>query len=772
MPNSLEISSFKVFLACLYLFARHCFADLTYVDPTTSCTSQSVAGEAIYCCDGGCFDGTNIFNKYGLCKNFDDSCNDPANPPSCATSQVYTSTADTIVDSGIGLCYIPITGCMWSNDVYTYSCCDCPAGYVGYMSNCGGPISRYSSFCVGCTEDSETLQYDPSSQTYTCDGLPVPCSVANAVSKSTSILSLVSTWAGSLCSAADFSSVAFTLLNDAYTIAVDAEDSSSGPLGNNVAALSAVAATILVFSGAGEALGIAAALGETFEAACLWNTFFGPALTLAGQVETAYINNYCANSVSKRSISSGASGRFISESISAFSRRDNAYNPCLELVGMFPTDYSTPAAADSACDEIQSYNATHMGDEGMANATTSLQQVCTAYQGSGNSTLMMDFASMLSALSDAIPYCTNATNSSAATSSYGVSSTTTTSLFSSLASAASPSGRTTTLDTTSSSETSSSVKPTTSSSISRSRPSGLSRTMSTGYYTTTSKTSIVASPIFSSSSLSLTKLSTTVISSLPLRSVSTSSSIRASLSGSNIRSSTASSSSTSRSSTTYEPTSSATATHSLSSSSSLYRTSSTKSKSTLTQKASSKVSSSLATTSSITSKFSSTTGTTRTGSQTISRSTTVSATTAKDSTSLRSSSTISKRATSSQTTRTSSSNIQTRPRSTTSSLISRRSSTSSSHSTTPSSKISTATTKKATTSPSSPHTTSKTTTLSHTTSKTSNNVQTSSRSINSSPSSTKSAVSSGSTKTTIKSTTLSSHTTTTSSSKTRSSPSP
>lgn len=71
--------------------------------------------------------------------------------------------------------------------------------YVSYMSNCGGPISRYSSFCVGYTEDSETLQYDPSSQSYTCDGLPVSCSVANAVSKSTSILSLVSTWAGLLC---------------------------------------------------------------------------------------------------------------------------------------------------------------------------------------------------------------------------------------------------------------------------------------------------------------------------------------------------------------------------------------------------------------------------------------------------------------------------------------------------------------------------------------------------------------------------------------------
>jgi hypothetical protein len=133
MSHSLEISTSKVFLACLYLFARHCFADLTYVDPTTSCNSQSVAGEAIYCCDGGCFDETNIFNKYGLCRTFDDSCNDPANPPSCATSQVYKSTAETTVDSRLGLCYIPITGCMWSNDVYTYSCCDCSAGYVGYM---------------------------------------------------------------------------------------------------------------------------------------------------------------------------------------------------------------------------------------------------------------------------------------------------------------------------------------------------------------------------------------------------------------------------------------------------------------------------------------------------------------------------------------------------------------------------------------------------------------------------------------------------------------
>jgi hypothetical protein len=110
MPHNFELSTFKLFFAFLCLFACHCFADLTYSLPSDSCTTGSVLGQATFCCDGGCYDGTTIFNKDGLCGHFDDSCNDPENPPSCNSNQVYASSAAPWVDAGIGLCYIPITG--------------------------------------------------------------------------------------------------------------------------------------------------------------------------------------------------------------------------------------------------------------------------------------------------------------------------------------------------------------------------------------------------------------------------------------------------------------------------------------------------------------------------------------------------------------------------------------------------------------------------------------------------------------------------------------
>lgn len=103
---------------------------------------------------------------------------------------------------------------------------------------------------------------------------------------------------------------------------------------------------------------------------------------------------------------------------------------------MFPTDYDTLVAADNTYDDILSYNATDMLDERMADVILSLQQFCTGYQSSDNSTILIDFANTISALQAAGPYCSNKINSPTPRSSLGFSSTTSTSILSTLTSTA------------------------------------------------------------------------------------------------------------------------------------------------------------------------------------------------------------------------------------------------------------------------------------------------------------------------------------------------
>jgi hypothetical protein len=85
-----KMKLFDVVLVFASLWVCHCQAYLTYDSPTEDCSTFSTLGQGIYCYDGACYDGTDIFTKTGLCAEFDDPCSDPLLSISCEHNQVLT----------------------------------------------------------------------------------------------------------------------------------------------------------------------------------------------------------------------------------------------------------------------------------------------------------------------------------------------------------------------------------------------------------------------------------------------------------------------------------------------------------------------------------------------------------------------------------------------------------------------------------------------------------------------------------------------------------
>ncbi len=93
-------------------------------------------------------------------------------------------------------------------------------GYQGYKSSCNGPEVRYDSFCIGCTDLGESLQYNSTTQTYS-SGPSLKqqlCNAGNFLISATQTLGLFSTWAGSICPTTNLKSTFLTLLQDADSI--------------------------------------------------------------------------------------------------------------------------------------------------------------------------------------------------------------------------------------------------------------------------------------------------------------------------------------------------------------------------------------------------------------------------------------------------------------------------------------------------------------------------------------------------------------------------
>jgi hypothetical protein len=199
---------------------------------------------------------------------------------------------------------------MWSKFNYTYTCCDCPAGYIAVASSCTDTFLPYEEFCVGCTAADETLHFNSSSLSYSCQGPSLQqelCKVLNAVSTGLNALGLLSTWVGLVCATTDLKSVAITLLEDADSIMSAIASPSSGFLGTKFSAASAVVSTISSFLlgaavvvAAEEALPIAGALAETYLAVCDVNNAIRPLLFLDQSAAQAVIDNGCKQTKSKR----------------------------------------------------------------------------------------------------------------------------------------------------------------------------------------------------------------------------------------------------------------------------------------------------------------------------------------------------------------------------------------------------------------------------------------------------------------------------------------
>ncbi|KAK5659032.1 hypothetical protein OQA88_1119 [Cercophora sp. LCS_1] len=410
--------SLPALLTSLCLFAGRSAAELRYRYPNAACTNETVPGEAVVCCSGDCLDGTTIFDQTGLCQNVLNECLDPGTPLSCSSNQVFTLTASESVDAGLGLCYLPITGCIWSYTSYTYSCCDCPTGFVPVASACTDRSRPFSDLCVGCSQPDEQIEFNAVTQAFACNGPSLVCRTARAASTAASALGLMTTWAGALCATTDLKSLALSLLQGADAVMAAIVNPSNGVLGTKFNAASAVITGVnalalgaAVIAGASVEVPLAVALPLLYVQACNIVGTAGAGLFVGGAIAEALQKLNCPPTTpKKRSVSLDPE-----LAVRAPARRDGLSNPCAEFVAMFPADSSSVAAADSACNDVASYDVASITDAAVADAISTLQQVCASLQDSNQISFMRDLVNLLSALDAAIPYCDVDTPSSSLT---------------------------------------------------------------------------------------------------------------------------------------------------------------------------------------------------------------------------------------------------------------------------------------------------------------------------------------------------------------------
>jgi len=272
------------------------------------------------------------------------------------------------------------------------------------------------------TELSSTSSVSPNSATASCLGADseTVCDMTDTFVTTTAILGLVDTWLSTFCPITESISIAWTVLQDAEAALLEAANPTDGTLGTKHALAGAALNTIGTFlitaavALSTPEISIAEAIGVAWDAACEVSTTVGQVLFVSNALAAKYQEYCCPSTTSKKrsTFFLGSSGDLvIPRSLFANARRDNVtYNPCQEFVNIFPANYSIFAAADSACTQMLSYNASEITEQTLANETATLQQFCAQYQNSGQSALLVDFANTLSAMQAAVPYCSNGTN--------------------------------------------------------------------------------------------------------------------------------------------------------------------------------------------------------------------------------------------------------------------------------------------------------------------------------------------------------------------------
>ncbi|KAL2265764.1 hypothetical protein VTJ83DRAFT_6864 [Remersonia thermophila] len=279
-----------------------------------------------------------------------------------------------------------------------------PATTASATSGASSSSTSTSSSSLA-TESSSTTEVSVSTESPAPPQSTAPsllCKTAQAASTVTSSMGLLVTWAGSMCAITDVRSLALTLLQSIDAVASAVANPSSGVLGTEFSAASAVVASLhalllgaALVAGAPAEASLAVALPLAYVAACNLLTNAGAGLFVADALADGLAELSCPSPPpSKRSVSPGA-----------LARRDGAYNPCAELVAAFPAGSASAIATDDACNELASYEAASIEDEGIASAVSTLQAVCASLGDSHELGLARDLASVLNAVQEFIPYC-------------------------------------------------------------------------------------------------------------------------------------------------------------------------------------------------------------------------------------------------------------------------------------------------------------------------------------------------------------------------------
>lgn len=160
-------SNLLLFIIWLSYFSSNCHAILNSAYATHNCNTYTAIGAAQVCCNGDCADGATVDSPSGLCQNWLSPLYDPRNVLACSSTQLWSFTTSTSVTTG-GTC---ATGCQWESEQNTYTCCECPSGYLSDTTNYDQSIQtdpiRYD-LCFGCTDAGESLSYAPTTNTYSC----------------------------------------------------------------------------------------------------------------------------------------------------------------------------------------------------------------------------------------------------------------------------------------------------------------------------------------------------------------------------------------------------------------------------------------------------------------------------------------------------------------------------------------------------------------------------------------------------------------------------
>jgi hypothetical protein len=430
-------------LATAWLFLNQCLADIDYQLPTTSCTVSSAIGRAIYCCDGDCADGSSLGSP-GLCAAFADECNDLGTPPSCSPTQIFSYATEGQIDAGMGYCYLE--ECRWQKNVWSWNCCNCPLGYTAVAPACGQGARKNDHLCVTCTGADEELQFDSKAQAYQCVA-PTTSTTATTSTSTTSTttsttsssatcaallralddkaneVGRVATALGSLCPATpgnvvDKINTVVNYIGEVYSGAKALVN--PGTKGENAAdAALAIGSTVDGFLVAGLATlfapeegSLLAVVGAAYAAACTADAIFGSLVTAGSIGLEVAISVACGTPIF------GRSARYARRSPVADGTLPDPQNTCVQLLDLFPFDFSAPAQLDSDCNQLYA-----LSDD--QNLTAPLQQACHSYQSSGNSTMLIALGNLLQAVQSFVPYCTNLTSTPSSSFSTSLSSSST-----------------------------------------------------------------------------------------------------------------------------------------------------------------------------------------------------------------------------------------------------------------------------------------------------------------------------------------------------------